>query len=55
MESVNKFEKNNGAPDTIIWNAASEQKSNSQQKFLDKIGTILKVLEEGTPQENKYD
>ena len=55
MEAVNDFEKDNGAPDTILWNAASDQKSNSLQKFLDKIGTTLKVLEEGTPQENKSD
>ena len=55
MEAVNDFEKDNGAPDTILWNSASDQKQNSLQKFLDKIGTTFKVLEEGTPQENKSD
>ena len=53
MQAVKKSAKDIGAPDAIIWDAASEQKSKSLRKFLGKIGTALKFLEEGNPRANK--
>ena len=49
MQAVKKSAKDIGAPDAIIWDAASEQKSKSLQNLLGKICTTLIFLEEGTP------
>ena len=44
MQDVKGFTKDIGAPDSIICDAASDQKSKSLRKFLVKIGTKLRVL-----------
>jgi hypothetical protein len=49
LQAVKEFAKEIGAPDAIICDAASEQKSKPLKKFLSEIGTTLRVLEEGTP------
>jgi hypothetical protein len=53
MQAVKQFAKEVGAPDAIISDAAPEQKSQEMKKFLNEIGTTLRVLEEGTPWANK--
>ena len=53
LQAVKEFAKEIGAPDAIICDAASEQKSKPLRKFLGEIGTTLRVLEEGTPWANK--
>jgi hypothetical protein len=53
LQAVKEFAKEIGAPDAIICDAASEQKSKPLKKFLGEIGTTLRVLEEGTPWANK--
>jgi hypothetical protein len=53
LQAVKQFAKEVGAPDAIICDAASEQKSADLKKFLGEIGTTLRVLEEGTPWANK--
>jgi hypothetical protein len=53
LQAVKEFAKKIGAPDAIICDAASEQKSKPLQKFLGEFGTTLRVLEEGTPWANK--
>jgi hypothetical protein len=49
LQAVKEFAKEIGAPDAIICDAASEQKSKALRKFLGEIGTTLRVLKEGTP------
>jgi hypothetical protein len=53
LQAVKEFAKEIGAPDAIICDAASEQKSKPLRKFLGEIGTTLRVLKEGTPWANK--
>ena len=53
LQAVKEFAKEIGAPDTIICDAAREQKSQGLRKFLNDIGTTLKVLEHDTPWANK--
>ena len=53
LQTVKEFAKEVGAPDAIICDAAREQKSQDVRKFLGEIGTMLRVLEEGTPWANK--
>ena len=53
MQYVKGFTKDIGAPDSIICDAASDQKSKSLRKFLVKIGTELRFLAKGTPWSNK--
>eukprot|EP00957_Ditylum_brightwellii_P007046 533385-Ditylum_brightwellii.AAC.1 len=53
MQSVKEFAKVVGAPDLIICDAAREQKSENLKNFLGELGTMLRVLEEGTPWANK--
>jgi hypothetical protein len=53
LQAVKEFAKEIGAPDAIICDAASEQKSKPLRKFLGEIRTTLRVLEEGTPWANK--
>ena len=53
MNAVKQFAKEIGAPDAIICDAAKEQVSKDLRKFLTEIGTMLRVLEEGTPWANK--
>jgi hypothetical protein len=53
FQAVKQFAKEIGAPDAIIADAAREQKSLELWKFCSKIGTTLRVLEEGTPWTNK--
>ena len=49
LQDVNEFVKGVGAPDAILRDDASEQKSKSLQRFLGKIGTMLRVIEEVNP------
>ena len=51
--AIRAFAKAVGAPDTIICDHAKEQVSKEVKGFLNKIGTTLKVLEEGTPWANR--
>ncbi len=53
LQAVKQFAKEIGAPDAIILDAAAEQKSQKLRKFCSKIGTTLRILEEGTPWANK--
>eukprot|EP00957_Ditylum_brightwellii_P164099 12494550-Ditylum_brightwellii.AAC.1 len=53
MQAIKEFAKVVGAPDVVICNAAREQKSENLKKFLEELGTTLRVLEEGTPWANK--
>jgi transposase InsO family protein len=53
LQAVKQFAKEVGAPDAIISDAASEQKSQALRKFCSDIGTTLRHLEEGTPWANK--
>jgi hypothetical protein len=53
LQAVKQFVKEIGAPDTIIADAARQQKSQELRKFCSEIGTKLRVLEEGTPWDNK--
>lgn len=53
MAVVKQFAKEVGAPDAIISDAAGEQKLKELRKFCSEIGTMLRVLEEGTPWANK--
>lgn len=47
------FAKDVGAPDALICDAAREQISQEVRSFCHKIGTTLRVLEEGTPWANR--
>jgi hypothetical protein len=53
LQAVKQFAKEIGAPDAIICDMAGEQTSNALKRFCQEIGTTLRVLEEGTPWENK--
>ena len=47
------FAKDIGAPDAIICDATYEQISKEVRDFCYKIGTFIRVLEEGTPWDNR--
>ena len=51
--ALKMFAKDIGAPDAIICDAAREQISQEVRNFCYKIGTSLRVLEEGTPWANR--
>ena len=51
--ALKMFAKDVGAPDAIICDAAREQISKEVRDFCHKIGTSLRVLEEGTPWANR--
>ena len=53
LKAVKQFAKEIGAPDAIISDGAREQTSDDLRRFLQSIGTSLRVLEEGTPWANK--
>ena len=53
LQAVKQFAKEVGAPDALVCNAAPEHKSIDLRKFLNDIGSTLKVLKEGTPWANK--
>lgn len=53
LDAVKQFAKEIGAPDAIIADASREQTKSNLRKFLQSIGTSLRVLEEGTPWSNK--
>ena len=53
LQTVKLFSKDIGVPETIICDAAGDKTSNGIQKFCRDNGTILRVLEEGTPWVNK--
>ena len=53
LQAVKQFAKEIGAPDAIICDMAGEQTSHPLRQFCNKIGTTLRVLEEGTPWANK--
>eukprot|EP00980_Cylindrotheca_fusiformis_P019051 scaffold6423_cov89-Cylindrotheca_fusiformis.AAC.1 len=53
LQAVKRFAKEVGAPEAIISDAASEQKSKSLRRFMGEIGTTLRILEEGTPWANR--
>ena len=52
-QSVKQFAKEIGAPDAIICDTAGGKTSGALREFCHKIGTTLRVLEEGTPWANK--
>ena len=52
-QALKQFAKEIGAPDAIICDAAREQTSKEVRQFCHKIGTSLRVLEEGTPWANR--
>ena len=51
--AMKQFSKEIGVPDAIICDAAGEHKSNAMRNFCHDIGTTLRLLERGTPWENK--
>ena len=51
--ALKMFAKDIGAPDAIIRDAAREKISQEVRNFCYKIGTSLRVLEEGTPWANR--
>ena len=51
--ALKMFAKEVGAPDAIICDAAREQISQSVRDFCYKMGTSLRVFEEGTPGKNR--
>jgi hypothetical protein len=53
LQAVKQFEKEIGAPEPIICDMAGEQMSQAHKRFCQEIGTMLRVLEEGTPWANK--
>ena len=53
IQAVKQFAKDIGAPDAIISDGAGEQLSEELRRFLQAIGTLLRVLEEGTPWSNR--
>ena len=53
LDAVKQYAKEIGAPDALIFDMSGEQTSQPMRKFCHKIGTSLRVLEEGTPWANK--
>ena len=53
LQAVKQFSKEIGAPDAIIFDGYIEQKSHNLKKFLGKIGTTMRLLEEVTIWSNK--
>ena len=53
LQAMKQFAKEIGAPDAIVCDASGEQTSQEVKSFLNKIGTSLRVLEEGNPWANK--
>jgi hypothetical protein len=53
LQAVKLFAKEVGALDAIICDPIQEHKSAPLKAFLGKIGTSLRLLEEGTPWANK--
>ena len=53
MQAMKQFAKEIGAPDATVCDASGEQMSQDLKSFLNKIGTSLRVLEDGTPWANK--
>ncbi len=53
LDAVKQFAKEIGATDPLIFDMSGEQTSQPMRKFCHKIGTSLRVLEEGTPWANK--
>ncbi len=47
--AIKQFAKEIGAPDAIVCDASKEQTKTELKRFLNSIGTTLRVLEEGTP------
>eukprot|EP00957_Ditylum_brightwellii_P124660 9500910-Ditylum_brightwellii.AAC.1 len=52
-QAVKQFAKEVEAPDAIVCNLSGEQMKKSLKRFLSEIGTMLRILEEGTPWANK--
>ena len=53
LQAVKQFAKEIRAPDAIICNSANEQKSQYLRKFMMDMGTSLRLLETGTPWDNR--
>ena len=51
--AIKQFAKEIGAPDAIVCDASKEQTKTDLKRFLNSIGTTLRVLEEGTPWANR--
>ena len=51
--AIRAFAKAVGAPEAIVCDASGEQTSREVKQFLNRIGTALRVLEEGTPWANR--
>jgi hypothetical protein len=52
-EAVSRFLRDVGAPDVLIGDAHSSHQSISVKRLLNRAGTKLRLLEEGTPWSNK--
>ena len=52
-QALKQFAKEIGAPDAFICDHSGEQTSKEVRQFCHKIGTTLRVLEEGTPWANR--
>ena len=55
LQAVKQFAKEIGAPDAIISDASKAQTNAEVRRFFTNIGTLLQVLEVGTPWANKAD
>ena len=53
LDALKQFAKEIGAPDAIVCDAAGEQMSLDLKRFLNSIGTTLRVLQQGTPWLNR--
>jgi hypothetical protein len=53
LQAIKQFAKEVGAPEAFIVDSARAQKSKDVRLFCSKIGTALRILEEGTPWANK--
>ena len=53
LQALKMFAKAVGVPEAIICDVSREQTSSDLKKFVNKIGSTLRVLEEGTPWANR--
>ena len=53
LSAVKQFAKEIGAPDAIVCDAAGEQTSIDLKRFMNSVGTTLRVLEQNTPWSNR--
>lgn len=53
LQAMKQFAKEIGAPDAFVCDFSGEQTSQAVKRFVNNIGSSLRVLEEGTPWANK--